>query len=166
MEIVDYTEKSLVIKGEKTREYKENLKELGGKFNASLKCGAGWIFPKTKKTELEYLVAKANEGSLSAKPPRVYKDQREPEKKVDSGYSIKKEELKGKSESDILKILNKLEHDMDEIKSDIKLLRNILENSRKEIPSKNEEKEEIEYEEVEEIVEEEPVQPIRRFLKK
>jgi hypothetical protein len=134
-----------------------------------LKCGAGWIFPKTKKTELENLVYKANEGSLSAKPPKIYRDQREPERKVDSGYFLKKDELKDSSFSgeisDILRVLNKLEDDMDQIKNQIKWAKNILISK-----TKTEEKvvcEKEEYQEVEEVVEEEEInQPIKRLLKR
>jgi hypothetical protein len=39
--------KCVVVLGE-TKEYKDVLKELGGKWNASLKCGKGWMFPKGK----------------------------------------------------------------------------------------------------------------------
>jgi hypothetical protein len=46
--IEDYSEKAIVIRGEKTKEIKEILMDKGGKYNAKLKCGAGWIFPKTK----------------------------------------------------------------------------------------------------------------------
>jgi hypothetical protein len=45
--LVDYSEKAFAIIGE-TKPIKEQLKQLGGKFNSFLTCGAGWIFPKTK----------------------------------------------------------------------------------------------------------------------
>jgi hypothetical protein len=41
----DYSEKAIVVRGN-TKEYKDQLKSLGGKFNANLRDGAGWIFPK------------------------------------------------------------------------------------------------------------------------
>ncbi len=47
LQIVDYSEKAFAIIGE-TKPVKEQLKQLGGRFNAFLKCGAGWIFPKSK----------------------------------------------------------------------------------------------------------------------
>lgn len=43
MNIVNYSEQSFVVLGN-TKEHKETLKKLGGKWNARLKCGAGWIF--------------------------------------------------------------------------------------------------------------------------
>lgn len=50
--IIEYSEKSIAVIGD-TKPIKDKLKELGGKFNFRLSCGAGWIFPKTKLTELE-----------------------------------------------------------------------------------------------------------------
>ena len=45
--IADYSEKAFAIIGN-TKEIKETLKALGGRFNPRLTCGAGWVFPKTK----------------------------------------------------------------------------------------------------------------------
>jgi hypothetical protein len=45
--IENYSEKSFAITGE-TKPVKDKLKELGGKFNPFLTCGAGWIFSKSK----------------------------------------------------------------------------------------------------------------------
>lgn len=42
--IIEYSEKSIVIQGEKTKDIKELIKENGGKWNGNLKCGKGWIF--------------------------------------------------------------------------------------------------------------------------
>lgn len=52
VEIVDYSEKAFALIGE-TKTIKDGLKKLGGRFNPRLKCGAGWIFPKTKLKEVE-----------------------------------------------------------------------------------------------------------------
>lgn len=55
LEFLDYTDKSFVIRGPDTREYKEYLKSEGGRFNPSLidpstkERFAGWIFPLPKK---------------------------------------------------------------------------------------------------------------------
>lgn len=51
LEIVDYSEKAVAIIGD-TIEVKGELRALGGKFNARLRCGAGWIFPKSRETKL------------------------------------------------------------------------------------------------------------------
>lgn len=49
--LFDYSEKAVALVGE-TRDYKDKLKTIGGKFNPSLRCGAGWVFPKKKMEEL------------------------------------------------------------------------------------------------------------------
>lgn len=54
VQIIDYSEKSFAVIGE-TKPIKDQLKELGGKFNFRLSCGAGWIFPKTKLEEVQNL---------------------------------------------------------------------------------------------------------------
>ena len=51
LQIIDYSEKAIAIVGD-TRAIKETLKTLGGRFNAHLTCGAGWIFSKSKETTL------------------------------------------------------------------------------------------------------------------
>lgn len=48
IEIVpDYSEKAFAVIGD-TKPIKDTLKKLGGAWNSNLKCGAGWIFSKTK----------------------------------------------------------------------------------------------------------------------
>jgi SprT protein len=54
MEIINYSEKALLVKGD-TRPHKEQLKEIGGKWNPTLK---GWIFSKRHTQEVEALVQK------------------------------------------------------------------------------------------------------------
>lgn len=54
IQIIDYSEKAIAVIGE-TKPIKDKLKELGGRFNFRLTCGAGWIFPKTKLSEIEAL---------------------------------------------------------------------------------------------------------------
>lgn len=55
IQIIDYSEKAIAVIGD-TKPIKEKLKELGGKFNFRLSCGAGWIFPKSKLNEIEKLL--------------------------------------------------------------------------------------------------------------
>jgi hypothetical protein len=52
VQLVDYSNKALAIIGD-TKEIKEVLKSLGGRFNPRLTCGAGWIFPKTKEAQIK-----------------------------------------------------------------------------------------------------------------
>jgi hypothetical protein len=51
IQIIDYSEKAFAVIGE-TKPIKDKLKDLGGKFNFRLSCGAGWIFSKTKLEEV------------------------------------------------------------------------------------------------------------------
>lgn len=51
LELINYSEKSFAIIGN-TKPIKETLKNLGGKFNYRLKCGAGWIFSKKKEEDV------------------------------------------------------------------------------------------------------------------
>ncbi len=52
VQIIDYSEKAFAVIGD-TYPIKEQLKQLGGKFNRFLKCGAGWIFSKSKLEEVQ-----------------------------------------------------------------------------------------------------------------
>ena len=56
MEISDYSEKSFVVRGN-TKEYKDKLKEFGGKWNSNLTNGGGWIFSKKHKDKIETFVS-------------------------------------------------------------------------------------------------------------
>jgi len=54
----DYSEKAIVVRGEETHSYKEELMQLGGKYNEHLKGGAGWIFPKKKEDKILEFISK------------------------------------------------------------------------------------------------------------
>lgn len=58
-QIVDYSEKAVAVVGD-TRDIKDKLKELGGRFNPRLSCGAGWIFSKKQQADLEKLLQGGN----------------------------------------------------------------------------------------------------------
>lgn len=51
IELIEYNERSVAVIGD-TKPIKDTLKSLGGRFNFRLSCGAGWIFPMSKKEEL------------------------------------------------------------------------------------------------------------------
>ena len=51
IQLINYSEMAVAIVGD-TRAIKDILKTLGGRFNAHLTCGAGWIFSKTKESTL------------------------------------------------------------------------------------------------------------------
>lgn len=60
VQIIDYSEKAVAVIGE-TYPIREKLKELGGRFNRNLSCGAGWIFSKKQLPELQKAFSKPNE---------------------------------------------------------------------------------------------------------
>lgn len=51
LQIIDYSEKAIAVVGD-TRAIKDTLKTLGGRFNAHLSCGAGWVFSKSKEATI------------------------------------------------------------------------------------------------------------------
>ena len=63
LEIVDYSEKAIAVFGD-TKAVKDQLKELGGRFNPSLNYHgekrAGWIFSKKQADKVRELLAPAN----------------------------------------------------------------------------------------------------------
>ena len=60
LQLESYSDKSFVIRGDKTKEYKEQLKEFGGKWNSNLKDGCGWIFPNKNKDKIQEWVESLN----------------------------------------------------------------------------------------------------------
>lgn len=69
----DYSEKAIVVRGD-TKTHKDALVKLGGKWNAGLRGGGGWIFPKKKEADVsEYVLT----GKMT-KPETAPKEPREP----------------------------------------------------------------------------------------
>lgn len=54
--IMDYSDKAVVVIGTKTRELKDVLKMLGGRFNSRLSCGCGWVFSKDKQESVKLML--------------------------------------------------------------------------------------------------------------
>lgn len=52
LNIIDYSAKCFVITGD-TKQVKDDLKKLGGKFNARLSCGPGWVFSVSQRGKVE-----------------------------------------------------------------------------------------------------------------
>lgn len=66
MEIINYSDRAVAVFGN-TKPYSETLKQAGGCYNPSLKYGndeetrrPGWIFPKSKETNVKQLVDNLN----------------------------------------------------------------------------------------------------------
>lgn len=69
-QIIDYSEKAIAVIGD-TIEIKDALKSLGGRFNARLSCGAGWIFSKTKLADVQSLIGNAGNIQANGEKPKV-----------------------------------------------------------------------------------------------
>lgn len=87
LEMVDYSEKTIAVFGD-TKAIKEQLKELGGRFNPSLNYNgekrAGWIFSKKKADEVRNLMASEKVEAveeLPALPEEIYIPELEEETK-------------------------------------------------------------------------------------
>lgn len=59
VKIIDYSEKAIAVIGN-TKPIKDKLKAAGGRFNAKLSCGAGWIFPKAHIDKVTAIVGNNN----------------------------------------------------------------------------------------------------------
>ena len=53
--IEKYSERAIVVRGE-IGNYKDDLLNIGGKFNDRLRGGAGYIFPKTKENNVKKFI--------------------------------------------------------------------------------------------------------------
>jgi len=78
IQIIDYSEKSFAVIGE-TKPIKDDLRKLGGSFNARLNCGAGWIFSKTKLEAVKSFLIK-NKEEAQAEEKEAEETQEEPQK--------------------------------------------------------------------------------------
>lgn len=66
--LTNYSEKAIAVIGD-TKTFKDELKAAGGRFNAKLTCGPGWIFSRKAEATVLAIIAKANgEGTPSAEP--------------------------------------------------------------------------------------------------
>lgn len=55
IQVIKYSEKSIAVIGN-TISIKDELKNIGGKWNSKLSCGKGWIFPLTKLEDLKQVL--------------------------------------------------------------------------------------------------------------
>ena len=71
-QIIDYSDRAIAVVGD-TKDIKDQLKKLGGRFNFKLSCGAGWIFPKSKLDELQKLLNCGEVAATSDGSANIYK---------------------------------------------------------------------------------------------
>lgn len=91
LEMVDYSDKAIAVFGD-TKAIKEQLKELGGRFNPALNYNgekrAGWIFSKKKADEVRNLMASEKVEAVEELPapsegiyiPELEEETKQPEK--------------------------------------------------------------------------------------
>lgn len=74
--IVNYSEKAIAVFGN-TKDIKDHLSALGGKFNPSLKQNdervPGWVFPTSKKEEVRKIITAFSQGTLGEPPKKQEK---------------------------------------------------------------------------------------------
>lgn len=52
IQIVEYSDRAIAVIGD-TYPVRDKLKNLGGRFNSRLSCGAGWVFSRNRREELK-----------------------------------------------------------------------------------------------------------------
>jgi hypothetical protein len=159
LNIVDYSEKAIAVFGDSTP-YKIHLLNLNGKFNPSLRQNdqrqAGWIFPKTKKSEVEKIINQINNGTITAsEQPTEHKEYKE--------YKVSKNttEKEYVSKQDFMNLVSKVERLEQEYNN---LLKSIGKNPSKHTKSSNQSSGSEEEQEEEEESEEE--EKPKRLLRK
>lgn len=92
VQIIDYSEKAFAVIGD-TKPLKDELKNMGGKFNFRLTCGAGWIFSKTKLESVKaYLIAHKGQEQTEQTPRHETEVLQLPEPKQGENPTAQKEE--------------------------------------------------------------------------
>lgn len=61
----NYSDKAIVVRGSDMNSYEEELQQLGGKYNAMLKGGGGWIFSKQKEAKVRAFISEMSQGDSS-----------------------------------------------------------------------------------------------------
>tara|TARA_Y100000389_G_C17314448_1_gene439709 strand:+ start:436 stop:876 length:441 start_codon:yes stop_codon:yes gene_type:complete len=139
VEIEQYSEKAFAVRGE-TKEYKTLLSELGGKWNSRLKGGAGWIFPNSLRENVENWI----------KNDILVRNKR---------YDISTTTAFSMNISNLL-------NEMSEMKSEMKIIKNLLNKLLNEEDEEFEEEISDDEDEEEKKEEEEEEIPRKRLLKK
>ena len=64
LSLTDYSDKSVVVRGDHLLKYFSIFNKFGGKYNENLKGSGGFIFAKTKKADLTDVVGRINSGEI------------------------------------------------------------------------------------------------------
>lgn len=79
--IEQYSERAIVVRGN-SQPFKDELLNLGGKWNSMLKGGGGWIFPNSKKIKIEELKTKIEKGEVKPVFKQENKEEYDDKQKV------------------------------------------------------------------------------------
>jgi len=74
LKIVNYSERSIAITGEETKLYKEDFKSMGGKYNANLSCGPGWIFSIKASPQVQTFLDRIHSLKIASRQSNVMTD--------------------------------------------------------------------------------------------
>ncbi len=89
--IVNYSEKAIAVFGN-TKEIKDHLLSIGGKFNPSLKQNdervAGWIFPSSKREDVKKIITSYSQGNLE---PVKLESVKKPKEQTENSFDVSKE---------------------------------------------------------------------------
>lgn len=168
LNIVQYTEKSFVVRGN-TTENKEQLKTIGGKYNALLKGGPGWIFPNFLKKNVEEYIRSGSVCS-NKKNTEGEDNEKSDDKKYTKNYSSYSSSS-SYNNLDLTKRVEVLEEQvkflMNKLNLQYKETKETTKEKEKKVVKDNKYKQEVEEdEELEEELEEEVEVPRKSFLTK
>ena len=83
--VQDYSEKSFVLRGEETKEYKDQIITLGGKWNSKLSGGGGWIFSNKQKDKVKnWLDDETSKNSIETSKNLIETSKKSIETSIDS----------------------------------------------------------------------------------
>ena len=74
LKIVNYSERSIAVTGEETKLYKEDFKSMGGKYNANLSCGPGWIFSIKAAPQVQTFLDRIHSLKIASRESNVMTD--------------------------------------------------------------------------------------------
>lgn len=160
--VEQYNERAIVVKGN-TQPYKESIKEIGGKWNPSLKA---WIFPKVHLTLVEGLVNKINSGEVKAIPVKTYNNTSSSSSSSSLSSNVSFDERKFVTKEEYLAVVSRLERLEQIIANQVDFVKGTTkENKNKETKNTKEEKKIVIQDESEEEEEQPKVQRLLRQKK-
>lgn len=130
LDLVDYSERAIAVFGD-TKNFKNDLIKIGGKFNPSLKRtddsrAPGYIFSKTKRTVVENLLRDISTGTVKATPVE--------EGKRNYSNSNSATPIDAVDRKTFMALVSRVER----LEQELRLMRGVKETPKKETPAKSE----------------------------